>query len=195
MEARRQNWTLAEKYFRLALESIKKTIDRLNEAKIYRQLGSLFCDQKRWEQAESFYTQALRIHEELNDSLGKAITYQNLGVMAEKRDQFDKAFEYLQFVSASVGDTDEFVEAAANHHLGRIMAKKKQWKKANTYFLAALKEFVKREDTQLIGEVISSMSELYPQKRLSTIPVEIADNLSISLDEARALVDTSRNNE
>ena len=92
----RQQFDVAEQWYRKALEIFDKLGLERYAATDYHQLGRIAQKRQQFDVAEQWYRKALEIRERLGLERDAATDYHQLGIIAQKRQQFDVAEQWYR---------------------------------------------------------------------------------------------------
>ena len=132
-----------------AIKYARESGEKLEEGKLYRNLGNMYFRQSKYAEARELYEKSLAISKEIGDRNGEASCYGNLGAVYQSVGEYDKAREHLEkslAISKEIGDRN--VEATCYGNLGAVYQSVGQYDKAREHLeksLAISKEIGDRD--------------------------------------------------
>lgn len=88
------NYQEALIYYKKALDYIKESEDKINEADLFLKLGNLYYDMKNYDTAEKYYKDSLKTYSKRKDYTGQGYSLTGLGIVHENFDEHDQARNY-----------------------------------------------------------------------------------------------------
>ncbi len=149
-------------YYEQVLELYRGMQNRIGEAYILDNLGSVYADLGRSQESLSYYLQALNAFVEVGSRPGQSRTLNNLGTVYKEAGQAREALNYYQqalTIQKEVGD--RVGEASTLNNLGSIYRDLGQKQKALDYYQQALTIFQNRRNRLNEGVTLLNIGTLF----------------------------------
>jgi len=135
----RQQFDVAEQWYRKALEIEERLGLERDAAHDYHQLGIIAEERQHFDEAEQWYRKALEIEERLGLERDAAGDYHQLGMIAEERQQFDVAEQWYRKALEIEERLGLERDAATDYHqLGMIAEERQHFDVAEEWYRKAL---------------------------------------------------------
>jgi len=140
----RQQFDVAEQWYRKALEIRERLGLERDAATVYHQLGMIAQERQQFDVAEQWYRKALEIYERLNLERYAADDYHQLGIIAQERQQFDVAEQWYR-KALEIYERRGLERYAADdyHQLGTLAQERQQFDEAEQWYRKVLEIFDK----------------------------------------------------
>ena len=140
----RQQFDVAEQWYRKALEIRERLGLQRDAADDYHQLGMIAQERQQFDVAEQWYRKALETFKRLGLQRDAATVYHQLGMIAEERQQFDVAEQWYRKALETFKRLGLERDAATVYHqLGTIAQERQQFDVAEQWYRKALEIYDK----------------------------------------------------
>ena len=122
-----------------AIKCARESGEKLEEGKLYCNLGNMYFRQSKYAEARQLYEKSLAISKEIGDRNGETSCYRNLGNVYQSVGEYDKAREHLEkslVIKKEIGDRNG--EATCYLNLGAVYPSVGEYDKAREHLEKSL---------------------------------------------------------
>jgi two-component sensor histidine kinase len=135
------------KLYRLGIEYIKRSLaisqknnDEIKEAYDYNNLGSIYLNLKKYDSSLEYINKSVQIFKKNNLASELVSCYESLASLYTETGKYDSALSYINaYKNLSVYQNNLIAECLSNGQLGYVYMHKKDFVKAERYFVASVK--------------------------------------------------------
>jgi len=155
-----EQYTLAEKSFRKALEIAEKSKNKWSTSINNENIAKIKEAQDSLNIAIAYTKKALAIDESINNHYGRMICYNRLARLHIKKGNYNTAISYLDnAVPIAKSAKNLYYTSLINSNLGLVNAKKNNFSKAKEYFKTSLEIAEKKDYKTALVEIYTNYSE------------------------------------
>lgn len=160
-----ENYDLALKHFKDALDIEKRMHNRLGMAINYQNIGSIYESKKDLDNALDYYKKSLTLNESINSDIGRIICKNSIGSVFLEQKKYKEAIA-LMIPTIELADKvgDNFYKSMANINLGRAYSAEKEFTKAEKYLQNGLQLALDNNFSSATAEAYFHLSNLEEQR-------------------------------